>query len=276
MRKKVTVILFDGGYKDAAPALLSLANQTILDDIQVLWVEFYDKVFGKVTDYPFVTQVKLNRPKGQPFHVSYCFNAGLLLAEGKYLCVVDPCLWFQPNVILRALTHHRKNSNSFTSFIEARDRGGKIKDFRFRLEKEYFPVFSQYNVTRIKWHVRNTNRGCLPMFPTKMCRELNGFDIYHGGGMKGKINDLCDRPSVGLCYWRMINKFNIKVVELKSLVYHAWHPTDKEVLNRGFNRKISKEYRESGRFRAEKGLEYMESRFKIRHTSSNIVDFEEV
>ena len=45
---KLTVVIFDGGYKESAPMLESLKNQTILDELQVLWIEMHCKIYKEV------------------------------------------------------------------------------------------------------------------------------------------------------------------------------------------------------------------------------------
>lgn len=253
--KKITVVLFDGSYKDTSPALESLANQTIIDDLQVLWVEFFRTPFAAVQHYDFITQVTLDHSTLVPFHVAYCLNVGLMLAECKYFVIVDPCLWIPPNTLENDLDFH-ESTRDYT-FTYHHERRGKSKDKHLALKD-----LNDYRAKSTDWELRKGNVGAMPMTYTALIKAVNGYDIFTSGRTAGKHNDMSDRPSPGLCYWRLNNGFNLRTVVREQEIYHPWHPTSGEAYDRKSNRDRSRVVKDGDIVQAYKGLAFVEQKFR--------------
>ena len=249
--KKITAIVYDGGFKDSAPALQSLKNQTILNDVQVIWIEYYNKIFPPVKDYKFITTITLNLqgPKSGPTKnypdMSYCYNAGLSIAEGEYFILVDPCLWFPPNTLENIYKFHKEHPQVFTFNHEMR---GKNTNNRHILTNQYFKDISKFKGDIVK--VKKTNRGCMSCTRTEYYKGVDGFDSYP----VVLFNHLT------LCLIRMKNKYHLKEVGLPQRVYHPFHPrTQKTTKEQGT--KILNEYKTNKTVAARGGL----SGFNIVH-----------
>jgi hypothetical protein len=210
-KPKMTVILYDGGFKDSAPALMSLQHQTILPDIQVLWIEYKDKVFSKVRDFPFVRPIKLNR-RGKTDN-SYCYNTGLSMATGKLFVLVDPCLWMAPDTLENICGFHTKHPRYFTYNQEAR---GKNDRLRFELTDKYYPTMNKFKSDTHK--IKKGNVGCLSCAPTEFFWGVGGFDMFN----------TVYTNHLKLCSIRMQNKYGLKLKMLDQQVYHPFHPRGKK------------------------------------------------
>lgn len=208
---RITCILYDGGFKDSAPALQSLKHQTIIDDIQVIWIEYGKILYPQVKKFNFVEPIVLGRKDS--FDASVCYNIGLDKAEGDYFMLVDPCLWFSPDTIEHIVNYHKNNKEIFTYNWEIR---GKNKKNRFLLTKKYMENVSSLKADFKK--IKKTNRGCMSCTKTEYFKGVNGFDVLHPPVTNG----------LTLCLIRIINKYKINVVGLEKKIYHPFHPRGKK------------------------------------------------
>ena len=207
--KKMTVILYDGGFKRTAPALPSLSNQTIKDDCQFIWLELYDKVFLEVEKYDFIKIEKLNKNPNDTKEISYCYNKGLDMAEGKYFVLCDPCLWLPENCLEFIYNFHEENENHFTFNYESR---GKDENIARVLTKSYVSdAIKKYKTDIFK--IKKGNMGCMSTTLTENYRGVDGFDIIG----KNVTNHL------KLCMIRMKNKYGLIDIGLDKMVYHPFH-----------------------------------------------------
>ncbi len=211
-----TIALYDAGFKDSAPALLSLQNQTILKDIQVIWVEYYSKIYDRVEEFDFIKRIKLNNPIDKPYDISCCYNAALSEAKGKYFTLIDPCLWFPSNFLENIYSYHdhEVNKKVFTFNREARTRKTD-PSLRFKLTDSN----SNLNLIGIDYKLINTNKGCASTAETAMFLNIDGFDIIPHD------THLTDRNSLFLCLLRMKAKYSLSIDRLQDIAYHAYHPT---------------------------------------------------
>jgi hypothetical protein len=253
---KITIMLFDGGYKDSAPALLCLAHQTILSDLQILWVEYYDAILSKVYEFDFITRVKLGIDRKALFNTAYCHNTGIKLAKSKYFVILDPCLWFSPDLFERI--YNFREANQDVTFTYQREIRSNDQKNRFFLTDNYFSKIEDFYKRQWNDQVIGKNFGCVSTFKTDQCRTVNGFDIFYTSDDK-----LVDRASVSLCLDRLKNKFGGRVIPLDPAVLHSWHPMEDAPVNAAFMNGVEANYRAKGVTQAEKGLSYMEERFDL-------------
>ena len=205
----MTVILYDAGFKKTAPALQSLNNQTLKNDCQFIWLELYDKVFSEVKKYNFIDIEILNKNPQVTKEISYCYNRGLDMAEGKYFVLCDPCLWLPEDCLEKIYDFHENNEKCFTFNHESRGRNDTIA---VNLTKNYI-------LDAIGWYkddifkIKRGNMGCMSTALTEYYRGVGGFDIVG----KQVTNHL------KLCMIRMKNKYGLKDIGLDNMVYHPFH-----------------------------------------------------
>jgi len=213
--KKISIILFDNGYKTYAPALMSLSNQTIINDCEIFWIEYGDKLFPEVLNYDFVTPIMLK--KKETFNVSYCYNAGAYLASNSYVwLLLDPCLWCYPTFLEDLYNFHLKNT-CMSHNIELRGNENEPHPV------EYSDVFYEDFIVKHGGYI-DTNFGCGTAIRTEYVKDLGGFDCLIEGD--GTINN-----SVRLFYFRAKNKYNMQKKLITKILYHAWHPHDYSMTN---------------------------------------------
>ena len=271
MSKVATVILYDAGFKDSSPALHSLANQTILKDIQVIWVEYYDKIFPKVKEFDFITKVTLNM-NNPPYNIATCYNAGLLLAEGKYLTLIDPCLWFAPTFLENIYKSHIQSCDKL--FTYNREIRGGDETHASLLTEKYHPRIWKSLGEPLELGRKNVkNWGCASTALTRFFKSVNGFDLFRPSdeGM------LVDRNTLGLAILRIRNfRPELKVKRLSQLAYHPDHPRGEEIVAKGFLRNRFKSFSKNKEIiKAEGGLEYLKKNFTYS-ANDGTVEFRKV
>jgi len=256
--KKFTIILYDGGFKDSAPALLSLKNQSILSDIEVIWIEYGNKIYNEVSKYDFIKRVKLGMTK--PIDISYCYNTGLSMATGKYFMLVDPCLYFKSDTLQKIYEYHEKNENRFTWNKEL--RGNNI-EFRKELTTKYYkdinPILLKDNLK-----LKNGNMGCMSCTLTSNYRDVNGFDTF----------DYPVTNHLKLCMIRMMNKFGLQTEAIDHIVYHPFHPRGKKA-NKDMMKRIVNSFKNKKTVMAEKGLHYMKNNYTLKR-DNNVYTLEKI
>jgi hypothetical protein len=257
MSKLATVILYDAGFKEDSPALHSLANQTILEDIQVIWIEYYDKILPKVKEFDFITKVTLNM-NSPAYNIASCYNAGLLLAKGKYFTLIDPCLWLPTNFLENIYSYHENSEDElFTFSPEVR---GRDSDHAYLLTEEHHPNIWNSLGKPLEIGLKNMkNWGCASTALTESFRKVNGFDLFN----ESEEGMLVDRNTLALAIVRIRNLIpKLKIQRTGPLAYHPHHPRGEEMIAKGFLRNRFKDFSKNKEIiKAEKGLEYMNKNF---------------
>ena len=226
----------------------------------MFWIEYYDTIYPKVDEFKFITKVKLNMNEKKLFNIAYCYNTGLMLAEGKYFTILDPCLWFPPDFFEKVYSFHEERKKSiFTHNLEIRS---KNKDYRFLLTENYFSSLGDFYIKKKSDKIVKKNIGCCSTSLLKNYLEVDGFDIFESK------DTLLDRSTLRLCMHRMINKLKIKRVPLKFPAFHSWHPTEEDPIDKKFiKNKLVQVMNNKGIVNAEKGLPYMRDKFEIKKDS---------
>ena len=207
---KISVILVDGSYRPHFSVIDSLAEQTFpQDDYEVLWVEYYDKVKNelvkKVDRHPNFSIITLNL--SGIYHSSYCFNAGILSAEGELLVIPDADVVVGPDFLESIWKAHQLND--------------KLVMYVFRYDEPRKPDYQRFNHKDLENTCLLTNPsnygGCLTV-KKKNLMEINGYeqhDVFRTGGDHANGMDVFTRfKNLGLhVMWHS---------DLK--MYHPWHP----------------------------------------------------
>jgi hypothetical protein len=260
---KMTVLVYDAGYKDSSPALLALKNQTMFDDLKIFWVEYYDKIYDGALSCDYVTKIKLNFPKKALYNVGYCYNTGLMLSEGGLFTILDPCLWFPKDCFERIYKCHQENPNSFTYNWE--QYGTQMQD-RFDLSRQ--TVDSIEELGTLTGRLKSGNLGCLSTYRRKKLLDINGFDVFKRSDPEYKDNKaLVDRGLVSMAVERLITKHNIKKCRVNSTAYHAAHPKYDDVPKGAYNRKpikaIMSALKTGNVTRARRGVSFVRQKVKL-------------
>lgn len=261
MPPKITVVIYDAGFKETSPALETLANQTILEDLQIFWVDYSNKIFSKVFNYDFITPVVLNLPiiPKYKWDIAYCYNVGLWLANGEFICLMDPCLWGPPDAFERILEELQNNPYDFIYSIEHFSRYGGSNNAKILTDKYNSNINNiKKREMQKKVKIKLDNTGCMWTVRTEYAHEVGGFDI------------LDDPPgnSDTLCLNRMRNRFNIKSIAVNLPMYHPCHP--RAVYGKSAphtRRSLVKRVKESLEFTTSSGLFNMKERYFLEKST---------
>ena len=206
---KISVIMYDGGYRERFHIIDCLNNQTIDKDMyEILWVEHFDKVKPELERKENVKIIKLNRKP--PLFISYCWNEGIKRGTGDLLVLIDGDVYIDNYFLETVLEDHVKNEELVMYFYRLEEPKPLVPPRKLK------PIDPGY----LKKVCRLTNPvnygGCLTV-RKKWLLEVNGYeqfecfagDVYAGG------KELYTRfKNLGLHV-----KWNPKV-----MLYHPWHP----------------------------------------------------
>ena len=114
-KPKISIIVYDGSFRQRFFQVDSLVNQTLdKDKFEYIFVENFDKVNPKLKDklqdtsltYKLIT---LNREKS--YHLGKCANEGVRQAQGDIIVIADADTYLEPNILEQTLNYHSSNSN---------------------------------------------------------------------------------------------------------------------------------------------------------------------
>jgi len=109
MEPSISVIMVDGSFRERFHAVGALARQTLADDAhELIWVEYFDAIRpdlqADLEKHPNSCTLKLGR--GGIYHSSYCFNAGIMAANGDLVVIPDADVVVEEDFLQRILALH--------------------------------------------------------------------------------------------------------------------------------------------------------------------------
>jgi hypothetical protein len=211
-KPKITVLLVDGFYRPHFAVIDALKRQTFAsDDYEVLWIEYYDRVklelSDKMKDKNNFQVITLN--ENGIYHSSYCFNRGIMSAQGELLVIPDADVLFEEDFLEKIWAEHQANER-LVMYIYRMDEPKRQENLHFCLDLD-----------KLKEICELTNPsnygGCLTV-RKKWLLKINGYeqdDIFRTGGDHANGLDV---------YTRFKNLGMHIMWHPKLRMYHPWHP----------------------------------------------------
>lgn len=205
---KLSVIMFDGGFREKFHMVDYLNRQTLpKDECELIWVEYYGEIKDELKQKPNLKIITLNNSKNTSEHSSYCFNEGIRLSRGEVLVIIDADQAVEPTFLETIKKEHEK-CDDLVMYMQRWDES----------EEDHHPEKS-YDIEYLKSVCRFTNAfnygGCLTV-RKKWLLKINGYDcdpLFRGLHATGKD-----------CYTRLKNLgLHVKWHPTERL-YHPWHP----------------------------------------------------
>lgn len=208
---KISVIVYDGSFRERFFQLDSLEEQTISQDVfQYIWVENFhtidDQLREKLRNSSLAFKlITLNRDIS--YHLSKCVNCGIREADADIVAVADADTYFEPDVLRQTLAHHKSNPYSVL-YIR-------------RFDEPQPPMLRKQEITLPRLVVRcellaENNFGGFMSIRKKNYIESGGYEehpIFSGSDSAGALDLKTRFENMGL-FWRWHP-------ELK--VYHICH-----------------------------------------------------
>lgn len=116
MKPKISVIGYDGGFREKFFQIDSLVNQTIDNYMfEYLWVEYFDKVKDglrkRVNKYPELDAEILTLDNSGDYSLDKCVNEGVRRAKGELIVVLDADTYLEPDVLEGVWKEHKKQKD---------------------------------------------------------------------------------------------------------------------------------------------------------------------
>jgi hypothetical protein len=209
-RPRISVILVDGSFRSRFGLFDSLERQSYPSSLfEVLWVEHYASLKQELLDRARVLRnvrtVVLNR--SGLYHSSYCFNAGLTMARGELLVVMDADVLVEDDFLSVVAEEHEKHGELavyFNRLIQDRN------DFH-----EDDLSFESVKKTCALKAVDNYG-GCLSVRKTWLER-IGGYELHRAFASGAHANGKD-------AYVRLKNLGLAVKWHPSRFLYHPWHP----------------------------------------------------
>lgn len=209
---KISVLLVDGSYRPHFAVIDSLKRQTFAaDDFEVLWVEYYDEVkqelIDKMKNRKNFQVITLN--ENRIYHSSYCFNRGIMAAQGELLVIPDADVVIEESFLETIWSEHQTNER-LVMYIFRMDEPKRQENLPFSLDLESL---------RGKCKLVNPSNygGCLTV-RKKWFLKINGYEqdeVFRTGG---------DHAN-GLDVYTRFKNLGMHIMWHPELrLYHPWHP----------------------------------------------------
>jgi hypothetical protein len=205
MKKKISVIMVDGGFREHIYGAEYFSQQNFpKEDYEVIWIEHYSQPHKDLKNYPELRVFTLDRM--EEYHSSYCFNKGISLAKGTVLVIVDADQVVQSDFLSKIWEIHSRY-HALVNYVYRYDEEekGSIKTINFAELEKKCVLKNPHNygaclTVKKEWLLKINGYEMHPIFKSGF--HANGLDIY-----------------------TRLKNLGLAVQWAKDLkLYHPWHP----------------------------------------------------
>jgi hypothetical protein len=209
MPPHISIIMIDGSFRERFHAVKYLSQQTLLPSAyEIIWVEYYNQLHPELATLMAQSTntqtICLNRT-GE-YHSSYCFNAGIMAAQGELILIPDADVVVKPDFLGKLWALHQTNEHLVTYCYRFNEPHGKHQ-----------PEISINHLAQVAVLTHPSNWGGCVGARKKWFLEVNGYEQHplFATGDHGNDFDIYTRfKNLGLhvCWPR------------DPVLYHPWHP----------------------------------------------------
>jgi hypothetical protein len=206
-KMKISVIMVDGGFRESTYGAEYFSRQDFPEnDFEVLWVEFYSRVPGSVTEQHKVRVLTLNNPPDREYHSSYCFNKGIESARGELIVIPDADQIVKPDFLEKLWEmHSRFGDLVIYTYRYDEIRAGELKSLDWDELEEKCLLVNPINYG-----------GCLSV-RKKWLLEINGYEQHRFFSSGFHAN--------GMDVYTRFKNLGLPVMWAPHLkLFHPWHP----------------------------------------------------
>jgi GT2 family glycosyltransferase len=209
---KISVLLVDGSYRPHFAVIDSLKRQTFAaNDYEVLWIEYYDKVKQELIEKMNARENfrVITLKENGIYHSSYCFNRGIMDAQGEILVILDADVLFGEDFLEKVWDEHQ-NNECLVMYVFRMDEPEQPGNSPFCLDLDSL---------KKKCQLANPSNygGCLTV-RKKWLLKINGYekdDVFRTGGDHANGLDVHTR----------FKNLGMHIMWSPDLrIYHPWHP----------------------------------------------------
>ena len=208
---KISVVTWDGGFRESFHTVDFFANQTIpVDEYEFIWVEYYGTaetiLVEKINGLENGKLIYLNGEEN--WHAGKCMNAGVNASLGELVVIIDGDIIVQPDFLEKVWEKH-KNQDNLVLYFRRWDE----------LEETHLPDKSRNSIDHLNQFCRllqpENYASCISL-RRETIDAVGGYEehsIFGGAGAVSKE-----------LHWRLRNAGFPVVWHPKEKIFHPWHP----------------------------------------------------
>jgi len=202
---KISVILVDGGFRENIFAAQYFSDQDFPDvEYEIIWVEYFHNAHPGLTRHPKVKTIPLGLEG--TYHSSFCFNRGILEAQGELLIIPDADVIVRPDFLQKSWELHKDYE--------------RLAIYAYRYDEIERDTVTNYNFNVMDEKMKITNPtnygGCLTV-RKKWLLDINGYEQHPIFATGNHANGLD-------IYTRLKNRGIAVMWSADLCLYHPWHP----------------------------------------------------
>ncbi len=223
---KVSLILADWSVRESFHLLHYLAQQTVpRDQFEVIVIEYYDRVSEAVRkfEHEVDTWMLLEMPAACYYHKHLIYNAGIVVARGDIIVIVDSDAMVKPSFIEAILSNFGRDPNIVYHIDQFRNTRTDLYPFQYPSVEEVLGAGCINNAggktagivdQDDPLHSRN--------YGACMCARRS--DLISIGGADMDIDYLGHICGPYEMTFRLTNIGRPEVWDQNEFMYHTWHP----------------------------------------------------
>jgi len=232
---KVTLVLLDWNCRESFHIFHYLRQQNVPRDwFEVQWIEFYSRQPDEISTTldaakaagetpPLDLWLVMNVPETSYYHKHLMYNAGIALARGEVVCIMDSDAMLKPSFV-RSIVEAFERDKSIALHLD------EVRNVDRRFHPFAFPSFEQVlGHGCINWSGDSTT-GLLdqrtPLFTRNYgaCMCAKRQDLIDVGGADEHLDYLGHVCGPYDLTFRLVNAGKREVWHQNEFLYHVWHP----------------------------------------------------
>jgi hypothetical protein len=223
---KVSFILLDWSVRESPHIIHYLRDQTVdADDIEVIYLEFYDRVFEGLRPYEDRVDIwaALEMPPDVYYHKHLMYNAGIALASGDIVVVCDLDALVRPGFVERIIRGFEQDPNIVLHLDQFRSMRRDFYPFNFPSVDQVMGDGCINNAGGVTAGLRDTE-DALHTRNYGACFCAKREDVVAIGGADMHLDYLGHVCGPYDMTFRLHNLGRRIVWADDEFLYHTWHP----------------------------------------------------
>lgn len=225
-KARVSFILLDWSVRESPHIIHYLRDQTVdADDIEVIYLEFYDRVFEGLRPYEDRVDIwaALEMPPEVYYHKHLMYNAGIALASGDIVVICDLDALVRPGFVARIIRDFERDSNIVLHLDQFRSMRRDFYPFNFPSVDQVMGEGCINNAGGVTAGLRDTE-DALHTRNYGACFCAKREDVIAIGGADMHLDYLGHVCGPYDMTFRLHNLGRRIVWAEDEFLYHTWHP----------------------------------------------------
>ena len=234
-RPKVSLVLLDWNCRESFHIFQYLQQQDVPRDwFEVQWIEFYSRRPTEISDLIAAAEAKnvpppvdlwlvLDVPETSYYHKHFMYNAGITLARGELVCIMDSDAMLKPGFVRSLITAFEKEQDIALHLDEVRNVDQRFHPFCSpSFEEVLGPGCINWDGKRTTGLGDHRNPLLTRNYGACMCAQRQ--DLIDVGGAdehNDYLGHVCGPYDLT---FRLVNASKREIWHQDEFLYHVWHP----------------------------------------------------